>query len=332
MSTNSGETYQDIIFLGEEDYTKQLRQVVRPVLEENRKTGYFQSFDGVSIYYEFYKQPKEAARIVISHGFCEFTEKFEEVIFYFYQAGYSVYLLDHRGHGYSEREVEDRSKVYIKSYEVYVRDLHQFITEIVTKDKGKQKLVLFAHSMGGAIAALYLEQYPEIFDCAVLSAPMLEIDCGRIPTPIVWMVLQYKRLIRAEKAYVSGHHAFDGIPRFETSACMSEARYQHSFSKRLQDEHYQTWGATCAWTLASINAVRRLQRNAKRVKTPILLFQAGKDATVKPGGQIRFSMRSKNTELVLLPASKHEIYSATTAIRKQYYHTMFAYMMKQLCL
>lgn len=331
MNDKSG-TYHGPLLLGETDYPEQIRQMVRPVLEKSRKTGYFKSFDGESLFYEYYKQPKELATIVISHGFCEFTKKFEEVIYYFYQAGYSVYIHDHRGHGYSVREVEDKCKVYIKSYEVYIKDFYQFVTQIVSGEKSNKKLILYAHSMGGAIAALFLERYPKIFDCAILSSPMFEMDCGRTPTPIVRLVMQYKKLIHREKEYVSGHHAFDGLPHFEESSCLSEARYMNIFSKRLQDENYQTWGATCAWTLASINAVRRLQRHAKRVKTPILLFQAGKDTTVKPGGQIRFSMRSENTELVLLSASKHEIYNATTEIRKQYYHRIFAFLEKQLSL
>lgn len=332
MNSKTDRTYHGPLLLGEEDYPEQLRRMVRPALEKTRKTGYFKSFDGSPIFYEYYKHPKEVATIVISHGFCEFTRKFEEVIYYFYQAGYSVYIPDHRGHGYSVREVEDKSKVYIKNYGEYVRDFYLFITQVVAKDPGNKKLILYAHSMGGAIAALFLERYPGLFDCAILSSPMLEMDCGRTPTPVVRLVMLYKKLIRREKDYVAGHHAFDGIPHFDTSSCLSEARFNDIFAKRLQDEHYQTWGATCAWTLASINAVQKLQRHAKRVKTPILLFQAGKDTTVKAGGQIRFARQSENTEVVLLPASKHEIYNATTEIRRQYYQKIFAYLEKKLCL
>ena len=34
--------------------------------------------------------------------------------------------------------------------------------------------------MGGAIGAKFLEDYPEYFDRAVLSSPMLEINTGKI--------------------------------------------------------------------------------------------------------------------------------------------------------
>lgn len=322
----------DMIFLGEEDYMDKIVHIVRPLLEENRKTGYFLSFDGTKIFYEYYDHPNEKAAVVISHGFCEFTAKFEEVIFYFFQAGYSVYIPDLRGHGYSQRMVQDRSKVYIHSYDEYVLDFHSFITNIVLKDKIPKKLVLYAHSMGGAIAALYLEQYPDMFSCAILSSPMLEIDCGKTPASLVWLLMLYKKFTRSDEDYVSGHGAFDGIPHFEASSCLSEARYNDIFTKRLQDKNYQIYGASCAWTLASLRAVRKLQKHAKLVKTPILLFQAGNDTTVKPGGQKRFAEKSKNTRLVVMPDSKHEIYNANTALRKEYYHKIFAFLEERLIL
>lgn len=320
------------IFLGEEDYMEQMSQVVRPFLEKYRKTGYYKSFDGTKIFYEAYEQPQEKAAIVIAHGFCEFTKKFEEVIFYFLQEGYSVYMPDHRGHGYSQRNVPDKSKVHINSYEDYVQDFHELITKIVLKERLSRKLVLYAHSMGGAIAALYLEQYKEVFSCAILSSPMLEIEFGKHPAFLVELLMYMKKLTRSEEDYVSGHGAFDGIPIFETSSCLSEARYQDIFIKRLQDENYHTYGASCAWTLASIKAVRKLKKKETRIKTPILLFQAGDDTTVRPGGQRRFAERSGNTSLILIPGSKHEIYNADKEIRQEYYQKIFAFLEEQLSL
>ncbi len=321
-------TSKDKIFIGEEDYKEQMLLKVRPLLEENRKTGYFESFDGAKIFYESYEHPEEKATIVMSHGFCEFTKKFEEVIFYFFQEGYSVYIHDHRGHGYSQRNTLDRCKVHQQSYEEYVQDMHLFITNVVRNEQKDRKLILYGHSMGGAIAALYLEEHPEIFTCAILSSPMLEIDFGKTPSTIAWWVMLIKKITHSEEEYVSGHGAFDGIPLFETSSCLSKARYEDIFSKRVQDENYQTYGASCAWTLASISAVRKIRKHAKKVKVPVLLFQAGKDTTVRSGGQINFAKRSGNTRLVIIPESKHEIYNADSKIRKEYYSTIFAFLKK----
>ena len=49
------------------------------------------------------------------------------------------------------------------------------VRDIVRNENPGKKMVLYAHSMGGAIGALVLEQYPELFDCAVLTSPMLKM-------------------------------------------------------------------------------------------------------------------------------------------------------------
>ena len=326
MKEKTVTTENEKVFLGEEDYREKMVHSVRPIMNKIRRTGYYKSFDGAKIYYEAYIHPLEKATIVISHGFCEFAKKFEEVIFYFYQAGYTVYIPEHRGHGYSKRSVKDHSKVHIRSYHEYVLDLHGFITEVVRKDGITGKLFLYAHSMGGAVAALYLEEYTEVFSGAVLSSPMLEIDFGKTPVFLIWLVLLFKKLVHKDEDYVTGHQAFDSIPHFETSSCLSEVRYRDIFEKRLQDINYQTYGASCAWTLASLRAIRKLQRQAGKVKIPVLLLQAGRDTTVKPGGQKRFAEKSQNTRMVVIADSKHEIYNADTAVRKDYYDIIFGFL------
>ena len=45
--------------------------------------------------------------------------------------GYSVDMMDHRGHGFSSREVEDLCKVTISSFDVYVEDLKAFLNTVV---------------------------------------------------------------------------------------------------------------------------------------------------------------------------------------------------------
>lgn len=315
-----------ITFLEEIDFIEKMDNIVRPILEKNCSCGYFHSFDGAEIFYKYYHNPREKAAVVISHGFCEFTEKFEEVIFYFFQAGYSVYIHDHRGHGYSKRMLNDKNKVYIHSFDEYVLDLYSFIRQIVLKDGTHNKTVLYAHSMGGAIAALFLEQYPDIFSHAILTSPMLEIELGKTPEAIAYLVMLFKKLTGSEEEYVKGHGAFDGVPCFKSSSCLSEARYDYIFAKRVRDENFRTYGASCAWLLAGLRAVRKLQKHAGRVLIPVLIFQAGRDTTVRPGGQKRFADRSKNTKLVMMPDSKHEIYNANFEIRKEYYQNIFSFI------
>ena len=63
--------------------------------------------------------------------------------------------MEHRGHGFSRRFLKDLHKVYVKSYQEYVKDLHVFVDGIVKKRSKSGELYLFAHSMGGAIGACF---------------------------------------------------------------------------------------------------------------------------------------------------------------------------------
>lgn len=316
--------------MDEEHYVETMEKAVLPFLKKIVNIGSFKIADGREIHYEEYIHSNEKAAIVISHGFCEFTKKYEEVIYYFYQAGYSVYIMDHLGHGYSSRVVRDKSKVHITSYNEYVSSFHTFIQKVVLKEDIDRKLVLFAHSMGGAISALYLEEHPTVFNCSILSSPMLELNYGKNPAILVWLLMTYKKIRHAEEEYAPGSTAFDGIPIFKQSSCLSESRYQFQFNYRLHDKYYQTYSASCSWVSASIKAIKTLQKNANNITSPILLFQAGKDTTVKPDGQYKFAKKSKNTELVIMQNSKHEIYNALLDTRVKYYERIFVFLDTQL--
>ena len=160
-------------------YAAWMAETVEPYLKEHGEKGYLKMEDGMSIAYRRYFLPDAGKCVVISHGFCEFAEKYNEVAYRFLQAGYSVYVPEHRGHGYSGREVDGPELVHVQSYDSYAADLAQFVETVVSP--GEEHRIVFAHSMGGAIAILALERYPRLFEVAVLSAPMCAMQTGKYP-------------------------------------------------------------------------------------------------------------------------------------------------------
>ena len=90
-----------------------MNETVLPYLEPRRQTGYFERIKGAKIYYEHYHSDHPKGVIVISHGFTESIRKYYESIYYMLQAGYSVWGLDHRGHGNSFRHNENPYVVHI---------------------------------------------------------------------------------------------------------------------------------------------------------------------------------------------------------------------------
>lgn len=111
--------------------------------------------------------------IAISHGFTEFARKYSEMAWYFLLSGYSVCILEHRGHGHSAHDVSNPSLVWIDDWRRYVADFAAFADTVGREYACGEPLNLYCHSMGGGIGAAVMEHYPSLFDKAVLSAPMI---------------------------------------------------------------------------------------------------------------------------------------------------------------
>lgn len=285
------------LFFGEEDFQKRMEDEVQPWMKECLQEGCIHSGDGTRLHCHWAQHPQEKAAVVFCHGFCEFAGKYHEIMYYFYQMGYSVFFVEHRGHGFSQRYVQDPDRVYVKSYQEYVSDLKAFLDQVVRKEMRSRNMFLFAHSMGGAIGALFLEEYPSYFKKAVLSSPMMQMNFGKIPEWEVKLLVFWSRIAHWNTGYVPGQHGFDGSYGFEGSSCLSKARYDYVFRLRKEVPEYTTYGGTYAWTRASIQATREIAKNAERVDIPVLLLQAGKDSMVKPEGQQYFADHAKQVRL-----------------------------------
>lgn len=317
-------------FFAEDDFAEKMNQIVCPFRETHYSEGDFVSFDHTRIHYTCIKNDSEKAAIVISHGFCEFIHKYDEMIYYFYQLGYSIYFINHRGHGFSERKVDELDKVYVESFEEYVEDFKLFMEQVVKVQSPQVPHILFAHSMGGAIGSLYIEKYPMDFVAAVLSSPMMEMNYGKIPFWAAKFIAALAVIAKKGKEYAPKQHAFDDKYTFATSSTLSEPRYAYVFSMREKTPEYHTYGGTYSWTYAGIKATELIMKKAKTVTLPILLFQAGRDTLVLPKAQERFVQLTKNTCLVRYEQSKHEIFNALPNVRKEYYNKMFLFIEEQI--
>lgn len=71
------------MYLKDSRFIEDMEKTVVPKLSKMKESGYYGTKDGKRLYYEKFINENEHAVVVISHGFCEFAEKFEEVIYYF---------------------------------------------------------------------------------------------------------------------------------------------------------------------------------------------------------------------------------------------------------
>lgn len=324
----------DFEIVSEDNYSKTMSEEVEPYLNSIKRNGTLSSNrDGHRIYYEIFDVDNEKGSVVILHGFTEFIRKYSEIIFYFNRAGYDVYMIEHYGHGYSERRADvsnELSKVAVDDFNVYTEDVKQFVDEVVLPLSRDNKLVLFGHSMGGGIATRFLEIYPDIFDFAILSSPMIGINMGAVPQWAAKFLSGSANLFGAGDGYIFGHYDWDAVEAFSDPGCpaTSYPRYKYFFDMRTENEYHQTYGATWSWLNAAIKATEKMvkQSEAEKVKIPVLLFQAEFDSLVRNDKQLEFASKAERVHVVMCPDSHHEIFNSPDAIANAYWVTVFDFL------
>ncbi len=305
-------------------YEKYMKEEIHPWLSTCVHARDLYSKDDTRLRLYEARHTESKASIIMVHGFCEFFGKHYENAYRFYQAGYSVYFLELRGHGDSEHNpLYEDQRVGVRSFSDYTNDLNAAVQYV--KEQTDEDLYLFAHSMGGLVSALYLEENPKVFRCAVLSSPMLKMNYGPIPNGVVGLMKAYSDVVGNDDDYAPGQAPFDGVWNLEGSSAMDQDRYNHQFSMRLENERYQTYGGTWGWVKASRVASSHALEHAADIRIPVLVLQAGADTMVDNEGQNRFVKDVSFASIIKYPGSKHELFNATDEIREKWYRDVLSY-------
>ena len=255
----------------------------------------FKGKDGVSIRYAALRQAKVDRAILIVNGRVESYLKYQELAWDLWRQGYSLYLIDHRGQGMSDRLLADQEKGYVDQFDDYVVDLKQFHDQVIMADQ-PAKLFLLAHSMGGAISARYLARWPDDIRAAVLSSPMMGINLGGLPK---WLAKGLTATIATvggwlgEPPYGPGQGSYESHPFTDNGLSHSEARYQAFRQVYEQQPQIKLGGVTAHWIREGIAAGDDAIAEAATIRTPLLLLQAGDDEVVDNAAQDAFCTKAK---------------------------------------
>ena len=315
-------------FLFEHDYAERMASEIMPRLNLVRREGSFRVPDGTPLSYVVYDAPSPKGSVVILHGFTESSEKYRELIFYFLEAGLSVYLYDQRGHGSSGRVVEP-GLVHVGRFAEYVDDFCCFLHTVAADSPSPR--YLFSHSMGGAVAALYLERGEVFFDKAILNAPMIAPQHGELPLFLCRALCGTARVLGLGKRRVFAMKKPDQRSGFERSSTASRVRYEAYREIKHQNSAYRSNAATYAWTYAALGVTKRILAPGapERIAIPVRLYAAEIDRLVQSEPQKRFIARVPKGEYCLVGGAKHEIYSANDEILHPYLEGVLSFFEKE---
>jgi alpha-beta hydrolase superfamily lysophospholipase len=124
--------------------------------------------EGKELYYQCWSPDGKArAALVIVHGFGEHGGRYGNVVNTLVPTGWAVYCMDNRGHGKSFGK-----RGHVMAWDEYLDDLSRFVS-LVKEKEPNNPLFILGHSMGGLIAADFVEHKPEGLSGVILSGPAL---------------------------------------------------------------------------------------------------------------------------------------------------------------
>ncbi|WP_160063958.1 alpha/beta fold hydrolase [Psychromonas sp. L1A2] len=251
--------------------------------------------------------------IVISQGRNESVLKYKELVFDLSNQGYDVFLIDHRGQGYSSRLGGDAYRGHVQEFNDYIIDLTTFINSLQL-EKNYQSRFILSHSMGSAISALYLEEQTHPFTAAVFFSPMLSINLGSMPPFIAKAVSYISDLVCSWfsdlACYAPGVGPYIQTAFEHNILTSSVKRYQSSSNTFKDAPVTQLGGPTMRWVNKSLFATEKAIQQASKINIPIMVIKAGRDTVVTEQGQNAFFANTndcKGNKLIRIENARHEL-------------------------
>lgn len=244
-----------------------------------------------TIFYQIWS-PKTPPKghILITHGWNEHSSCYENFAKFLTTKSWKVWAYDLRGHGKSSG-----NRGSIDSLSSYSSDLNEMI-DLINKEKIKtEKLILFAHSLGGSINLLsWTENINQKVDALSLSSPTM----GLKDPPSKW-----KQIL-----------AHVGLRYFPELAIKHRiAVNQLTSDKKIQKNHYKDSYRhnKISPSLFHIldTAYAKAQKNISTLRRPTLIQASGIDKVVdlEKTTQIFEKIPAKSKHLKIYLNSEHEV-------------------------
>lgn len=274
--------------------------------------------DGTQLAYRTFEKSDERAAIVFVTGWTETAQKYAELLYTLSAAGYSLYTMDNRGMGLSQRLAPNPQMVHVEHFDDYVSDLKQFVDTVVRR-KAHKRLFLVTHSMGGLVGARYALAYPTDADAIVNSSPLYQIETGNVPEGLAYGLAKIAVQTGRGKHYLPTHH--DTTPEAESDYAKQTATHSHPrwdrkvlLWKQLPESFMS--GSSNRWFQTTVDATRALRHGeAKRLTPPMLVFSAAQDTRVVNAGVAKVCEMAKQCERRVYDVAYHELFLESDAVR-----------------
>ncbi|WP_050475808.1 alpha/beta hydrolase [Herbaspirillum rhizosphaerae] len=254
---------------------------------DNETTGFLQASDGTALFYREWRHHQPGGAIVLVHGLGEHGGRYAELAGLFHDAGLSVRIHDHRGHGQS-----GGVRGSLRSDADFLTDL-----KLVFDDFAQQcdaTPFLFGHSLGGLVAARFATGGLSKVRGLLLSSPALAIR-----------MTGFQKVLLALTTRIAPGLA---VPTSLPAQLVSHDVEVVQAYRRDALNHGKVAARVVNFMLA---AQVQVQRDAATFTLPLLLQIAGDDAFVDPQGSRSFfaAVPQVDKKLYCYDDAYHEIFN-----------------------
>lgn len=321
------EQFNDDFLVRSTSYSDTMNRTVLPWLKEKEQVSEIRSFDGHPLYCVSYQADHPEAVVLIVHGFTENAYKYAELIWSLLHLHFSVVAYDQRGHGRSWRDpgVPDPSITHVDHFGDYIRDLKTVIDAF--RPDPSLPFFVFAHSMGGAVASLFLEQYQDIFSAAVLSSPMIAPYVGGLPVPVVSAVGVLAKMLGKGKKNPFFMKTYSGPEDFASSCATDPERFAWYDRIKAERTEFRNSVPSYQWSYEAMHVTEKILASGapEKIACPVLLFSAETDYSVLPGPQKDFIGRVPHGRYVPVKESRHEIFRSVNDVLFPWWHEVICF-------
>ena len=259
--------------------------------------------------------------VVVLGGRGEFIEKYAtEVVGELLGRGYSVFALDWRGQGLSDRALADRGKGHIDDFATYLADLALFLERIVAP-AATGPVIALCHSMGAHITLRYLsESGAGPFAGAVLVSPMTAL---RREAMLRSVLMVMPEVAAVEERYLFGTGPFVALAREFNANFVTHDQRRYRFTEQwfLADPRLTLGGPTLGWARQAARSMTAAGAPGylERIDLPVVLVSAGDDPLVDSRSHPRVVARLRNGRLVTVDGALHEVMMETDPLRARFW-------------
>ncbi len=278
------------------------------------------TYDGWAIRRIDWRADTPRGSLLFMPGRGDIYEKYLETLHGLWVSGWNVTACDWRGQGGSGRNSDRPHIGHVSDFGIWTDDLADFWQQWTAEVPGPH--VLMGHSMGGHLVLRALAERVVDPDAAILSAPMLGIRAGGVPSGIGHA---YARLMArigdpARAAWKVSEKPGSPASMRHKLLTHDKARYDDEAGWWRLRPDLEMGPASWGWVESAFASTRMLERPGvlETIATPMLILATTADQLVDTHRIIVDTKRLKNAQLALYgDEAAHELLRETDGVRDQ---------------